>query len=155
MVPQVLSKHKTTKAGIRIGNVVGGYQWWRSALAPRVPDRSLGFGRGGERARRIDREQLMNADGSDQVQLTTDPADDFGPAWSPAGTRIAFVSTRTGVANVYVMNADGTHQTALLPGPNRQAVPAGSRVGCGSDANAREGGVIRGPPSPLAIARDQ
>jgi Tol biopolymer transport system component len=38
----------------------------------------------------------MNADGSDQTRLTSEDAADFGPAWSPDGTRIAFSSTRNG-----------------------------------------------------------
>src|SRR5688500_14927621 len=35
------------------------------------------------------------------------------PAWSPSGTRIAFVSTRDGNAEIYAMNFDGTAVTRL------------------------------------------
>ena len=35
--------------------------------------------------------------------LVTDPATESRPLWSPDGTRLAFVSTRSGVANLYVM----------------------------------------------------
>src|SRR3954469_3700262 len=33
---------------------------------------------------------VMNPDGTGQTRLTNDPAGDFGPAWSPDGTKIAF-----------------------------------------------------------------
>src|SRR6185295_4394074 len=53
---------------------------------------------------------VMNADGTDQVRLTTNDAADRSPAWSPDGTKIAFTSRRTGNGDIYVMNADGTAQ---------------------------------------------
>ena len=59
----------------------------------------------------------MNPDGSDQVNLTRDPAEDTDPVWSPDGTRIAFVKASEGHRNIYVMNADGSGQTNLTPGP--------------------------------------
>ncbi|HEX2042966.1 MAG TPA: IPT/TIG domain-containing protein [Acidimicrobiales bacterium] len=59
----------------------------------------------------------MNPDGSDQVNLTRDPAEDTDPVWSPNGTRIAFVKASEGHRNIYVMNADGSGQTNLTPGP--------------------------------------
>ena len=34
---------------------------------------------------------VMNPDGTDQTRLTDNPTDDHTPAWSPEGTRIAFV----------------------------------------------------------------
>ncbi len=53
-----------------------------------------------------------NADGSNVVRLTNDPARDTDPVWSPDGKRMAFVSTRAaplGASDVYVMNADGSN----------------------------------------------
>jgi len=47
---------------------------------------------------------LMNADGSNQTNLTHHPAFDTGPAtWSPDSKKIAFVSKREGNLEIYVM----------------------------------------------------
>jgi TolB protein len=53
---------------------------------------------------------VMNADGSDQGNLTRNPAADIAPAWSPDGTRIAFISDRSGQQEIYVMNVEDTLQ---------------------------------------------
>ena len=45
--------------------------------------------------------------------LTSHPAFDSRPTWSPDGERIAFISDRDGGLNLYVMAADGTGVTAL------------------------------------------
>ena len=50
----------------------------------------------------------MAADGSHPVNVTDHAADDGAPAWSPSGTRIAFMSNRTGNSETYVMGADGS-----------------------------------------------
>ena len=56
----------------------------------------------------------MNADGTHLKRLTTNPAVDEQPQWSPDGTHIAFTSTRTPTtAQVFVMKADGTHERQL------------------------------------------
>jgi Tol biopolymer transport system component len=43
--------------------------------------------------------------------LGEDPSDaaDTGPVWSPDGAKIAFTSDRTGVWQIYVMDADGAN----------------------------------------------
>lgn len=45
--------------------------------------------------------------GGGPQRLTDDPAMDWAPAWSPDGTRLAFVSDRSGSHQVYVVRADG------------------------------------------------
>jgi TolB protein len=55
----------------------------------------------------------MNADGTNQTRLTTDPANDNLPSWSPDGRNIAFQSDRDGNGEVYVMNVDGSGQMNL------------------------------------------
>ena len=52
---------------------------------------------------------LVRSNGKGVVNLTTLPdSNEWGPAWSPDGTRIAFSSDQEGMPQVYVMNADGT-----------------------------------------------
>ncbi len=42
-------------------------------------------------------------------------SDNLSPTYSPDGLRIAFVSTRSGMAQIYVMAADGTDQQLFAP----------------------------------------
>jgi len=70
---------------------------------------------------------------SQAVNLTNHPADDSLPAWSPDGGRIAFVSTRDGRENIFVMLADGSNPINLTEslgeefGPVWMPRPAGDR----------------------------
>jgi len=50
---------------------------------------------------------IMNADGSDQRQLTTSPDQDGWPNWSPDGKQMAFQSNRSGALNIYLMDVLG------------------------------------------------
>ncbi len=59
---------------------------------------------------------IMNADGTDQRNLTQDPGRDWYPAISWDGTKVAFASDRGGTENIYVMNADDTGVAALASG---------------------------------------
>ena len=56
---------------------------------------------------------LMNADGSGARQLTDMPGQEYLPAWSPDGKRIAFVSMVGHKQAIYVINADGTNWQQL------------------------------------------
>jgi Tol biopolymer transport system component len=55
----------------------------------------------------------MNANGTGQTRLTSNPDYNGEPAWSPDGSEIAFTSYRDGNYEIYVMNTDGTGQTRL------------------------------------------
>ena len=72
------------------------------------------------------------APGAAPARLTSNQAGDYSPAWSPDGSRIAFVSERDGNADIYVMNADGSAPTRLTSNAWRDTRPAwspdGSRI---------------------------
>jgi Tol biopolymer transport system component len=67
---------------------------------------------------------VVNANGSGLKRLTTNQHDDFDPAWSPDGRRIAFRSMRDGNNEVYVMNADGSRQHDVSDDPADDWGPA-------------------------------
>lgn len=72
----------------------------------------------------------MLPNGKQLTNVSQNPADDYQPAWSPDGTRIAFLSKRDGGdEQLYVMNADGSAQTRLTNVPGFKAVPAWSPDG--------------------------
>src|SRR5438093_272252 len=71
----------------------------------------------------------VDADGTGLTRLTTDPADDFDPTWSPDGRQIAFRTTRDGNDEIYVMDADGSHQRNLTNDPADDWSPAWSPDG--------------------------
>src|SRR5574337_144230 len=57
------------------------------------------------------------------TRLTYDRANALRPAWSPDNRLIAFESNRDGAFQIYVMDADGSHQRALTAGPNENRRP--------------------------------
>ena len=72
----------------------------------------------------------MDADGSNQINLTNNAAEDHSPSWSPDGTKIAFMSELDPLTSViYTMNAEGSNQTRLTNGSDccpswqRQPIP--------------------------------
>jgi Tol biopolymer transport system component len=50
-------------------------------------------------------------------RVTSHPADDFAPAWSPAGDRLVFSSLRTGQAELYLTSSSSTDAEVPLPVP--------------------------------------
>lgn len=72
---------------------------------------------------------VMDADGSNIVQLTDDPGRDFEARWSPDGGRIAFASDRAGTQDIWLMEADGGNLVQLTDFAGIQDDPAWSPDG--------------------------
>jgi len=82
---------------------------------------------------------IMNADGSNQVNLTQNSGYDFTPIWSPDGSKIAFQSLRNGLYGLYVMNTDGSNQVNLTQTRSRIILaawsPDSSKIAFSSDSD--------------------
>ena len=71
---------------------------------------------------------IMNIDGSEQVNLTNNPAEDDYPSFSPDGSKIAFTSDRDGNLEIYTMNVDGSEQANLTNNPAVDIEPRFSSI---------------------------
>jgi TolB protein len=75
---------------------------------------------------------VVNADGTGRQRLTRNPAEEFSPAWSPDGTKIAFSRFTESHFQIFVMNTDGTGATQLTFGDAAATgaawSPDGSRI---------------------------
>src|SRR5690348_8902428 len=60
--------------------------------------------------------------GGTATRITSGPAFDAQPRWSPNGRRIVFTSDRTGSENVWVVEADGSHPRAVSKGEKERFV---------------------------------
>jgi TolB protein len=75
---------------------------------------------------------VMNADGSNPLNVSKSPAYDGWPAWSPDGATIVFSSNRAGPANIgqlYAVDPDGANLRKLTDGPGSFVQPSWSRDG--------------------------
>ena len=56
---------------------------------------------------------FMKPDGKNQVKISKDENEDYGPRWSPDGSKMVFFRPVGGNSEIFVMKADGTHQNQL------------------------------------------
>jgi Tol biopolymer transport system component len=61
---------------------------------------------------------VMNADTTNQQQVSSGPGDDDHPAWSPDQQKVAFITNRRGVYELFIVNIDGTGLAPLAPAVN-------------------------------------
>ncbi len=65
---------------------------------------------------------VMNSDGSEQLNITNTPdVNEAAPAWSPDGTRIAFVEGDIGVNRLMVVNTIGSGRSVATPNPSNHS----------------------------------
>jgi acid phosphatase type 7 len=72
---------------------------------------------------------VMQADGADRRRLTTSPAPEAEPAWSPAGDQLAFAAGRRGRRAIFRVAAAGGAPVALAGKPSDDRSPAWSAQG--------------------------
>ena len=83
----------------------------------------------------------VRVDGTGRRQLTDTPdRNEFGPAWNPAGSRIAFWRTRApfGSGSIWVMDPDGSNKRRLtrhIDARDPAWSPSGGRIVFTSDGN--------------------
>jgi Tol biopolymer transport system component len=120
------------------GGIIHTHVWdrWEPWGQPTFPNDPIVF----ESQRDMNSEiYLINPDQTGLTRLTTDPAEDREPVWSPDGMEIAFVSDRDGNDEIYKMSADGTNPVRLttLAGSDRRPAysPDGTRIAFDNDGD--------------------
>ena len=122
---EVVSKMGTRRAIIFLG-VSMALLFLASGLLPREPSAQTTSPEGKIVYEKLGDIWVMNADGTNQTNLTNTPDINEGqPAWSPDGTKIAFTGPGElnedgsgGLGDIYVMDADGTNRTNLTDTPD-------------------------------------
>ena len=67
---------------------------------------------------------VADADGSNELRLTTNPAPDWNPVFSPDGAKIAFASYRDANWEIYTIRIDGTDLQRITDNPASDYLPA-------------------------------
>ncbi|MDQ4120292.1 MAG: DPP IV N-terminal domain-containing protein [Acidobacteriota bacterium] len=83
----------------------------------------------------------MDANGTNQTNISNNNGEDVSCQWSPDGSKIAFVSEDNGNIDIYTMNADGSNQTRLTTNRSLDDTPSwspdGTKIVFASDRDGR------------------
>lgn len=85
---------------------------------------------------------IMNRDGSEPNNISNDPSFDGYPTWSFDGTKIIFVSNRSGEEQIYTMGTDGTGVHRLIESKDIDARPVWSLDGTRIVFNRERDGTV-------------
>ncbi len=66
---------------------------------------------------------VMDADGSNPINVSNHPGEGWYPSWSPNGAHIAFASTRDGNQEIYIMYSDGAIPRNISNNPADDIAP--------------------------------
>ncbi|HEY0321648.1 MAG TPA: protein kinase [Pyrinomonadaceae bacterium] len=84
---------------------------------------------------------IIDADGKNATQLTTDPAGDVFPSWFPDGNRIAFLSARQGQAGLWSVDVQTGREQLLVKMNQDVGYPQLSPDGTEIAFNSRKNGT--------------
>jgi Tol biopolymer transport system component len=91
---------------------------------------------------------VMNADGSDNRQITSLGGANFGPSWTPDGRRIIFSSNyrepRSGNFDLYLVDADGSNLEQITTNPDFDGFPMFSPDGSKLMWASNRAGAVEG-----------
>ena len=74
---------------------------------------------------------VMNADGTQQLNITNNPAPDYDPTWSPRGRSLLFTTSRDGNTEIYFMRPDGSSTRNVTQNAASDTYPSWSPSGAG------------------------
>lgn len=122
----VATDWSTPTSATKISRVLGGFfSWSPDGTRLAVSGRHESDPQGAESI------WVMKVDGSGAHRLTPLGMDAQQPAWSPDGSRVAFVANEAGQMHIYLMNGDGSDQHPLTDGPQDETPmwsPEGSTI---------------------------
>ena len=72
---------------------------------------------------------IKQTHGATATRLTSDPASEMQPAFSPTGDKVAYATNRTGNWDIWVIGVDGTNPTRLTSGISNDIHPSWSPDG--------------------------
>ena len=84
---------------------------------------------------------VIDADGAGERRLADSADDEFGPAWSPDGERVAYTRVTAAGAAIWVVGPDGNGAKAIVSPPGQNVARSGPPTVPGSPSSATGAGT--------------